>query len=370
MTDRRRPAGEVRSQRHSEVSPIEEVAAVIERLAVLLAAGVAPASAWGYLATNAERGNESGAGAAQVRRSLDSVRRPRELPSTINGSSVVRAVAARGSFGSAIADSIAEAAPNGDHAGALARMRVGSRVDAELSDAWRGLAAAWRVATESGSPLSPCLRSLAASFRALGETQRDLQIAFAGPAATAKMVMALPVVGVLFGITLGFDTVHVLFATVPGLVCMTAGASLMVAGSLWNRAMIMGARPKNIVPGLLVDLMVIGMSGGGSLVSAKQLVGDVAARYGVGEPSSDSVESTIINEVLDLAQRAGVPAAELLRSEAEQLRRQARFDGRQRAAALSVRLMFPLGLCVLPAFMLLGVAPLLMAVLSSTVANF
>jgi tight adherence protein B len=31
--------------------------------------------------------------------------------------------------------------------------------------------------------------------------------------------------------------------------------------------------------------------------------------------------------------------------------------------------MMPLGLCVLPAFMLLGVAPLLIAVLSSTVGS-
>ncbi|MBH0110832.1 hypothetical protein I6E81_11695 [Salinibacterium sp. NG22] len=40
------------------------------------------------------------------------------------------------------------------------------------------------------------------------------------------------------------------------------------------------------------------------------------------------------------------------------------------AAALSVRLMLPLGLCVLPAFMVLGVLPLMVAVISSTVAGF
>ena len=40
------------------------------------------------------------------------------------------------------------------------------------------------------------------------------------------------------------------------------------------------------------------------------------------------------------------------------------------AAVLAVRLMIPLGVCVLPAFMALGVAPLLIAVISSTVAGF
>ena len=74
--------------------------------------------------------------------------------------------------------------------------------------------------------------------------------------------------------------------------------------------------------------------------------------------------------MLDLSSRAGVPAAELLRSEAEQLRRDARSAGQRRAATLSVTLMLPLGLCVLPAFMLVGVVPLLISVLSSTLTTF
>jgi tight adherence protein B len=41
-------------------------------------------------------------------------------------------------------------------------------------------------------------------------------------------------------------------------------------------------------------------------------------------------------------------------------------QGRLRAAQLSSRLLLPLGACTLPAFLLLGVAPLMLSVLTST----
>jgi tight adherence protein B len=79
------------------------------------------------------------------------------------------------------------------------------------------------------------------------------------------------------------------------------------------------------------------------------------------------VDAGGVEEVLELSARAGVPAAELLRAEAEERRRAARAAAQERAVTLSVRLMLPLGVCVLPAFMALGVLPLLITVVSSTV---
>jgi tight adherence protein B len=70
--------------------------------------------------------------------------------------------------------------------------------------------------------------------------------------------------------------------------------------------------------------------------------------------------------VLRIAERAGAPAIELLAAEARQERRTARAMGRRRAELLAVRLLLPLGVCVLPAFVLLGVVPVILAMLSST----
>jgi Flp pilus assembly protein TadB len=301
---------------------IEAVATVTERLAVLLAAGVPPSSAWGYL------GEAAGVGSGPVREVADA--------------------AARGDAVPAALESAASGGPP------------------DVADAWRGLAAAWFVATESGAPLAQSLRSLAESFRALGQTQRDLAVALAGPAATARMVMALPVVGVLFGMGLGFNTLQTLFATLPGLACAGAGVLLMLAAIRWNRRMILAATPSDRTPGLAIDLMAVAMSGGGSIDRARVLLNEACGRY-LGRTRE---ETRLIDGVLELAQRAGVPAAELLRNEASARRREARSDGQRAAAALAVRLMIPLGVCVLPAFMLVGVAPLLMAIVSSTVSSF
>ena len=301
--------------------PIERIADATERLAVLLAAGVAPAAAWRYLVDGLSSG------------------RPAD---------VVAEVVAAADDGDSIAGAIVRAAEGGS---------------AAVRQAWHGLAAAWFVATESGAPLAPCLRDLASAFRSIGQTQRDLQVALAGPAATARLVMALPVIGVLFGMGLGFNTLQTLFTTVPGLACLCAGCVLMVLGAGWNRRMIRRATPTEMTPGLSVDLMAIAMMGGGSIDRARAIIGEARKRFAVVDASEQAIDG-----VIDLSNRAGVPAVELLRSEAEQARRQARSSGQRSAASLAVRLMMPLGVCVLPAFMLLGVAPLLLSIISSTVA--
>jgi tight adherence protein B len=70
-------------------------------------------------------------------------------------------------------------------------------------------------------------------------------------------------------------------------------------------------------------------------------------------------------DVLALSRSAGVPAVELLRATAAHARHRARVEGRLRAARLSSRLLLPLGVCTLPAFLLLGVAPMLLSVMST-----
>ncbi|TFD72026.1 type II secretion system F family protein, partial [Cryobacterium fucosi] len=236
----------------------------------------------------------------------------------------------------------------------------------QVGDAWLGLAAAWLVATQAGAPLAACLRDLAASFREVGRLHADLAVALAGPAATARMVMFLPAIGLLFGSLMGFNTLRMLFLTVPGWICLVVGVALMFAADRWNRHLMRAARARDPTPGLEFDLMAIAMAGGGSLGRARALVDDAVDRFALHRGDSTAA----IGQVLELSVRAGVPAAELLRAEAEQLRRDARAEGQRRAATLGVTLMIPLGVCVLPAFMLVGVVPLLMTVLSSTLTTF
>ncbi|HEV7956956.1 MAG: hypothetical protein JWL94_2051 [Microbacteriaceae bacterium] len=302
---------------------LDPVASIVQKLAVLLAAGVTPASSWLYLAEQ----------------------------STGSVTKMLALVGKRARAGEPVSDSIMEGL---------------STIAAADAPAWRGLAAAWRIATEAGAPLSSTLREFAASLRSLAQLERDLEVALAGSVSTARLVMVLPVLGVLLGLALGFDTIGTLFATGPGLLCLLLGLALMATARLWSRGLVARARPKTLTPGLTLDLMAIALSGGASIPRAVAAVDEAKASCALGGDTDD----TALAEVLELSQRAGVPAAALLRSEADEQRRVARSDGDRRAAILAVTLMLPLGVCVLPAFMLLGVAPLLISVISSTVDTF
>lgn len=330
----------------AERESLDAVATIVQRLSVLLAAGVAPVSAWAYLTESfdIEESRANGAGTRRGAAGSHGVTRH-----------VVSAIAAR-----ANSVPIAEAILSATASHPMPARAAGRR---QHSAAWRGLAAAWFVAADAGAPLAPSLRGFADSLRDLAETQREIEVALAGPAATAKFVVALPLVGVLFGLGLGFDTLGTLFGTVPGVLCLVAGVALMLASRAWNRRLLRGATPSDPAPGLSFELLAIAVAGGASLDRARRAVGMALERSGL--PAGGGEEG-----VLELSRRAGVPAGLLLRSEAEHSRRLARSSARRKAASLSVTLMVPLGVCVLPAFLLLGVAPLMIAVLSSTARAF
>lgn len=65
-------------------------------------------------------------------------------------------------------------------------------------------------------------------------------------------------------------------------------------------------------------------------------------------------------DALLLSARTGAPAASLLTSAAASTRAGRRWDAEAAAARLSALLVLPLGLCTLPAFLLLGVVPVVL----------
>jgi tight adherence protein B len=299
----------------------DTVAAIVQRLAVLLSAGIIPSAAWRYAAAD----SRSGVAAAVVQHGVSG-----------------------GGSDSELADHVLRAA-----AEAPAAERV----------AWGALAAAWRVAVESGAPLGPTLQRFAESLRTLSETLRDIDVALAGPRATSRIVLALPAVGLLFGVLLGFDAPRILATTPPGWACLVLGGALVTAGVRWNRALLRRARETETAPGLALELLAIGVSGGFSIDRARRIV-DEALRDSGLPPLDEAADA-----VLSFAQSAGVPAAALLLAEAQELRRRTRSDARRRAAALGTRLLLPLGICILPAFVVLGVAPVVMSIVSGVLST-
>ena len=72
-----------------------------------------------------------------------------------------------------------------------------------------------------------------------------------------------------------------------------------------------------------------------------------------------------LRDALTFVATTGAPSAAVLLAAAAQLRRRRAREAERRAAALGVRLVVPLGLCALPAFIVLTVVPLLLSLLPS-----
>lgn len=80
-----------------------------------------------------------------------------------------------------------------------------------------------------------------------------------------------------------------------------------------------------------------------------------------GDHGADDAALATLKRQLELCLSAGVAAGAVLRAGADAERRRSRRDRETRAARLGVRLVLPLGLCVLPAFIALGVVPVVYA---------
>lgn len=224
---------------------------------------------------------------------------------------------------------------------------------------WAPIARAWQVAAAVGAPLAETLHAIAASVRDAAEASDDVEIALAEPAMTARIMAWLPLAGVLLGFALGFDTLSVLTTQPIGVACALLGLSLMAIARWWTTRLVRRARDLPRAPGLRQELTAIALSGGASIPRALAIVGDA-------DPDGDDAATS---RMLELSRLAGVPAASLLRQDGADERRRVRTDARVRAARLGGRLLLPLGVCTLPAFFLLGVAPMLLSVITSATSG-
>jgi len=181
-----------------------EVAALVAELAVLLRAGLAPAPALRRLADGRQ----------------------------VTGSPV--AVAATAAAGAA--------ATGRDVAEALRAVAAEPGTGQDVARGLTGLAAAWQVAQRSGAPTAEVLQRLAEVLRADGDAADARDAALAAPRATARVLVALPVAGLLLGTLVGADPVGVLLGTPAGRVSAVAGAVCTLTGWWWTRRLLASAR--------------------------------------------------------------------------------------------------------------------------------
>ncbi|MFD1201986.1 type II secretion system F family protein [Leucobacter albus] len=247
------------------------------------------------------------------------------------------------------------------------RVRSGQSVAAAFGaldgPEWRLLSAAWRLATHSGAPFAPALDRIALALRGISDVARRREVLLAGPRSTARLVAWLPLAAVAVGFLLGFDPLPV-FLTPIGAALLAGGIGLQLVGVRWTHALAARVERRDHVAGLECELMWIALAGGSPPGPALRSVADAVSQGAVewvpmealrrGEPLANALATAVA---------AGAPAAALLLDTATELRGHARAQIEQEAERLGVRILVPLACCVLPAFVAMGVVPVLVTLL-------
>jgi tight adherence protein B len=133
--------------------------------------------------------------------------------------------------------------PDRDDLHALVGRRTagsGRQVDAVL--------AASRLAADVGAPLGAVLESIAHALAAETEARTAREASLAGPAATARILLWLPLVGVLLGAALGVDPVATALGGGLGTAGLLAGGVLLLVGRRWTGRLVARARAAGAPP--------------------------------------------------------------------------------------------------------------------------
>jgi tight adherence protein B len=221
----------------------------------------------------------------------------------------------------------------------------------------------WDLAMASGGPVSGSIESLGETFRKIARHERDVELTFAGPKATAKLVAWLPAASLLLAQLFGFGPLNAIMTNPLAFGCLVLGALLMVGGHRWSKSIIRKATPKLDDPGLFFDAVRFGMDAGMPLSVS------IERATTAFEQQLDFVPDQSIFEKLarigELNRTSGASISNLLEVEAAARREDQWFDESATLSKLSVKLMIPLGLVTLPAFVLSSIVPVAISLLSN-----
>ena len=249
-----------------------------------------------------------------------------------------------------------------------------------------------RMSESAGAPLATSLERAAEHAEERIDALLGRQSALAAPRATGRILSWLPLLGLGLGVLMGSDPVGVLTGSVLGALTGLLGLGLAFAGRRWTAALVHWAevesaasngaeQTSNMPPvdtALVLELLAAQLRAGlaplaalGTLAEAlnSRALHTVCQRLQMGSnwgsAWSGSAAGTFgeLRDALAPAYTGGAPSTALLLSLADAHRLSERRASERAAGKLSVALVVPLGLCSLPAFICLGIVPILISLL-------
>jgi tight adherence protein B len=100
------------------------------------------------------------------------------------------------------------------------------------------VAAAVRLSSHTGCSLAGVVSAVEDDLRARLQADQELRSAVAGPRASAAVLAALPVLGLVMGSGVGADPWRVLTTTGTGTLLLVVGVSLELAGVTWSARLV------------------------------------------------------------------------------------------------------------------------------------
>lgn len=261
-----------------------------------------------------------------------------------------------------------------------------------------------RMSESAGAPLATSLERAAEHAEERIDALLGRQSALAAPRATGRILSWLPLLGLGLGVLMGSDPVGVLTGSLLGALTGMLGLGLAFAGRRWTAALVHRAEvesirtanaeseaekpasPADAAPvdtALVLELLAAQLRAGlaplaalGTLAEAlnSRPLHTVCQRLQMGSgwqsAWSGSVAGTFgeLRDALAPAYTGGAPSTALLLSLADAYRLSERRAAERAAGKLSVALVVPLGLCSLPAFICLGIVPILISLLPTLTA--
>lgn len=237
------------------------------------------------------------------------------------------------------------------------------------------VALACRFSHGLGAPMADILDAIGDSIDDAQSVAEARRVASAGPLMSARVLAALPLVGIVSALALGASPWQFYTGATVGRICALLGVAAWVAGIASCRRILARARSvdEDTDPALACDLVAAGLACGAAIPRVLDALATACARESLawtaqalrlGVPWDEAWEETPewahpLRDALESSWTSGNAPETMLARSASWERRSRLAEAKTRAEELSVRLVGPLGACFLPAFLALGIAPLL-----------
>lgn len=206
-----------------------------------------------------------------------------------------------------------------------------------------------------GSPVL-ALRNLEKIAEQQQENEARLRVAGTVPKATARLVLWLPLGSSLLGQLLGLGSIAVFFESIPALVSLLIGLLLLMAAQAWTHKILLSANRLQQGDQILLDAIALCLDAGLPVLQSQDIALNRFIEFFEVEASEQTKSE--ITELVQFSQLSGAPIAKLLRNRAEESRRESTNAQNENLERVSIRLLAPLAVFVLPAFVLITVLPI------------